>query len=393
MYRFLMILLAMFLAVPMSAKEIETQKVENEQKIENTILANAKCFADVAQYMTLTEQFLTYSECDDKGAFDAYFDLLLYSNSEYFILEKDGETYLVFLYVYEDYGDALKKINDVKKVEQDGSLHISVSKEIRELGRTGCEPDVSYCKCILRLDQPFDKLMVESCEYMPYDGGMIYVMNHVGILDENLNIIVPIEYDHIWRYPIYAYDHAGSDSLRVYYKASGNQGTALLDEQYHFILQPVYRTIYYVSDNCFLVTTPASSSAGLSDSKMMLVDAKGNVLSDEMEGWISDSYSSFTQTYARQLQFSVRDGKDICHGVLDENLNTVIEPIYEKITTFGSDTDHQFYVVENKAGKFAVFDIYGKQQTEFEKTSVYEVQTAYYERITGRSLGRNENKQ
>ena len=50
-------------------------------------------------------------------------------------------------------------------------------------------------------------------------------------------------------------------------------------------------------------------------------------------------------------------------------------------------------VVENKAGKFAVFDIYGKQQTEFEKTSVYEVQTAYYERITGRSLGRNENKQ
>ena len=390
MYRFLITLLAILVAVPMNAKRIETkrvengQKIENERKIENAALADAKCFADVSQYMTLTKDFLKYSECNVAGAFDAYFDLLLLENDKYFVLEKDGETYLVFLYVYEDYGAFLKKVDDVKKVVQGRKLCISVSKEIKEYENMGCEPDVSYCGCILKLDRAFDQLMVENREYAPYDGGMIRVMSRYGIVDEKLTVIVPIAYNLITRYPIYVYDHAGADSLRIYYKAIGDQGTALLDEQYHFILQPEYRTIYYVSENCFLVTMQGNGSAGLADSKMKLVDAKGNALTGEMEGWISDSMSSFTQTYARQLQFSVWDEKDIFCGVLDENLHVVIEPVYKKITTFGSDTEHQFYVVENQAGEFAVFDIRGKQQTEFEKSSVYEVQTAYYNRLRGR---------
>ena len=145
MIQFLTIFLAMLLTVPMNAKEIETRRVENEQRSESTVLTDAKCFADVAQYMTLTEEFLTYSEWADKDAFDAYFDLLLYSNDEYFILEQDGDSYLVFLYVYEDYGNVLEKINDIKKTWQDGSLQISVSKKIKMRGESGCEPDISYC--------------------------------------------------------------------------------------------------------------------------------------------------------------------------------------------------------------------------------------------------------
>ena len=368
MVRFWMMFLAMFITIPMNAKEIETQRVEKEQKVESSVFADAKCFADVEQYMTITSEFLKYSDCDDEGAFDAYFDLLLYSTDSYFTFVENGESYLAFMFVYDDYGTVLKKINDIKQVEDDGTLQLSISMETKKRGgEIGCEPDISYCRCILKLDRGFEKLMVEGREYEPYDGGMIYVNDQVGILDEYLNVIVPIQFDRIWRYPIYEYDHSGTDSLRVYYKAFTGNATALLDEQYRFILQPEYRTVYYVSDNCFLVTTPVNSSAGLADSVMKLIDAKGNVLSEEMPGWISDSYTSFTQTYARQLQFAVTEGKDVYHGVLDENLNIVIEPIYKKITTRCSDTEEQYYMVENQAGRVAVFDIYGKQLTDFEK--------------------------
>lgn len=48
---------------------------------------------------------------------------------------------------------------------------------------------------------------------------------------------------------------------------------------------------------------------------------------------------------------------------------------------FGISDGDGFYVVENENGETAVIDCFGKQQTEFKKESVYDTQTAYYEKI------------
>ena len=62
-------------------------------------------------------------------------------------------------------------------------------------------------------------------------------------------------------------------------------------------------------------------------------------------------------------------------GVIDEDLNVIIEPEYDSIWKEGTDT-YIFYVV-TKNDAHAVFDTKGVQKTAFENLTAYEVGEKY----------------
>ncbi len=68
-------------------------------------------------------------------------------------------------------------------------------------------------------------------------------------------------------------------------------------------------------------------------------------------------------------------------GVINEDFEIVIEPKYKDISVWCEENENQFYVVENENEEFAVIDCKGVQQTDFEKTSIYDVQTKYQEKF------------
>ena len=359
-----------------------TGKLIKTSDITESELANAETVFDLSDRMTRTSDFLKYSECSDDDELLFYFDILSLSGNDYITVEHSGIEYLLFLYCYSDYGYVMKDINSINKSSDGDTLTLTLDKDIHKTKHTGCYPDFSYCRCIVKLDRQYNNVVIDDKSYEKYNGGMIIVNEKYGIADENLNIIVPVIYNRIRNYDIYSYKPGvQAETAHKYYHISGVEGNGLTDENYNIVINPVYTNIYFVNDDKFVVMKNKGQTSGIEDSQIGIVDSKGNVIHDFIEGFIDGNEINFTQNYAGQIIFGRMDGKDYLQGVLDENLNIVIEPVYKDITVWNAHTENQFYVVENLNSEFAVMDTKGVQKTEFEKSSVYDVQTAYHEKL------------
>ncbi|MBQ3692905.1 MAG: hypothetical protein II931_06270, partial [Clostridia bacterium] len=108
-----------------------------------------------------------------------------------------------------------------------------------------------------------------------------------------------------------------------------------------------------------------------------ILNQNEELIHDYIDGFI-DGNESFNND-VHQVVFGRMNGDVYLEGVLDDDLNVIIEPQYTSISVFEIESQKdQFYVVENDKGEFAVIDSSGKQQTEFKAASVYDVQTNYY---------------
>lgn len=360
-----------------TGKEIKTSDITE------TELAKAEKVSDLSDGMTRTSDFLKYSECSDDDELLFYFDILSLSGNNYITVEHSGSEYLLFMYCYSDYGVIMENVNSINKHSDGNTLNLMIDKDTHTLKRHEmyCEPDFSYCRCIVKLDKQYDNVVIDDKSYEKYDGGVINVDKKYGIIDENLNIIVPVIYNQIRNYDIYTYKGVKYETEHQYYRITGVDGNGIMDENYNIIVSPVYSNIYFINDDKFVVMKGKGQTNGIEDYQIGIVDGNGNITHDFIEGFINGSETNFTQNYAGQMIFGRMDGKDYLKGVLDENLNIVIEPVYKDVTVWNTDTENQFYVVENHNEEFAVIDTKGVQKTEFEKSSVYDVQTEYHEKL------------
>lgn len=358
----------------------ETGNLIKTSDITETELAKAKTVFELSGRMTRTSDFPKYSECSDDDELLFYFDIL--SGNDYIIAEHSGSEYLIFMYCYSDYGYVMKDINSINKSPDGDTLTLTFDKDIHKTKNIGCFPDLSYCRCIVKLNKQYENVVIDGKSYEKYNGGMIIVNEKYGIADENFNIVVPLIYDQIRDYNIYNYRaEVQSGTENKYYHISGVDGNGLMDENYNIVINPVYSNIYFVNDDKFVVTKRKGKTNGIEDYQIGVIDSKGNITHDFIEGFIDGGETNFTQNYAGQMIFGRMDGKDYLQGVLDENLNIVIEPVYKDISVWNTTAENQFYVVENRSNEFAVIDAKGVQKTEFEKSSVYDVQTAYHEKL------------
>ena len=347
--------------------------VETTEPQEMPAITNAKSILEYAPYMTQTSQYLKYSECPDDSDLAFYFDL--FHDTEYLIVTKDQTDYLLFLYSYRDYGARIGKIKSIAKSYDNGTLSLHMDKTVKKIYRSGDVapdgPDISFARCILKLDEPVNSISLDGMTLSPYAGGQVYVDHLWGAVDADLNIVLPIAYEGIHKLDTYG------DDVPTMYRIWNDEGTGLVDEQYHEIIPVKYSFIDYVSPDRYVVTTCTN---GWSSSKLSIIDGNENLIYGSVDGMLSGNY--YFQNHARQAVFKiVRDPEPPLYGIVDEKLNIILPAEYDDIDMFGEDTELQFYVVEKGKDHYAVFNTNGKQMTEFQYSSVYDAQTAYFDHL------------
>lgn len=337
---------------------------ENIQRIEN-----AKNAYEVSDFLTQPADDMIYNESGDDETFDMYFNLM--GKKEYFIVNHNNESYVLFNCEHAEYGKEMLSINKMTKKYDGDMLEITISKALSNTVNTGCVPDYSCIRCIVKLEQEISVLVIDNRKYEKYEGGYIKAGNRCGVVDENLNIIVPMMYNNIGIFDAHEMDE-------TYYYMTTDEGMGLMDSEFQIILPPIYRSIYYASSDKFIVGNPSYEKTP-DEWKIGIVDRNGNLVHEYIDGYIT-AYNGFMN----DVKQSVYYGNEYNQGVIDSDLNIIIEPIYKYIAVFElEEQKDRFYVVENEKKEFAVIDSAGKQKTEFEKTSVYEVQTKYKKYLWG----------
>lgn len=349
-------------------------------------ISNATNVSEIKDLMHITSCHLKYSEVDT-DELDYYFDLFRTVADKFIITEYEGKKYILFNYVYSGYGVKMDEVTNITKTYQGSTLDIHVDAVTHNYETIGCEPDMTYCRCILELDRDVDTITIdgnaEYSSYTRYDGGILYVGTDMcGVVDGDFNIIVPIKYEMIRKYDVYGYGSA--DLIAEYYYIFDENGGGLMDKDYNIIIDTSLKLINYcyINDDKFVVMD--HNNAPLEESTIRLINSKGEDLREPINGFIDSGSNgnAFVSNYAHQAVFGrMQEGnKLMSEGVLDEDLNEVIPPVYKSVTPFFADTEYQFYVVEDENGKCAVAGTDGELKTGFDYNEIYDCWTDYDEK-------------
>ncbi len=329
-------------------------------------LENAGKLSDVSDIIALLSDDVKYSECDDDNDLMPYFGGLACADREFCIVSHGGESYVLFRYDHIGNPGDLASVGGLTKEYSGNTLNVNVAPVFKGKIEIGCFTGAVYANCIVKLDREIDALTVDDYKYTEYDGGIVRVGKKYGALDENMNVIVPIKYDILVNF-------SSPGSEHTYYRFSEKGHNGIMDGDFNIILEPQYSNIVFVNDDEFVVmeyNTGGDTTLETSSNRMIsAVDRSGNVICGPIDGFI-DAAENFNNI-ARQAIFSRGGNK----GVIDEDLNVIIEPEYDSIWKEGTDT-YIFYVV-TKNDAHAVFDTKGVQKTAFENLTAYEVGEKY----------------
>lgn len=321
-----------------------------------------------------------YSEAEKTVVLDKYFEAVALADRQYCIAEEGGKTYLLMRYNFYGYGSTITAINKARKQYDGDGLTIYLDVKMNEKNSAGCFPNISSFDCCFELEREVNKVAVAleekgwETEYQPYSGGIFVRDGMYGVMDADLNEIVPAEYEsiHKWGY---------SPSGTTFYYTRKEDANGLMDENFRQVLSNSYSNIVIVSENRFIAMKEQKSSdsgsipGGSNNREIVALDAEENILGESIYGFL-DAYQ-IADNYAQQMVFGHFEGDHYFEGVIDADLNIIIEPVYKNVVMFDKTSENQFYVVQNSEDEYAVFDYRGIQRTEYAKTSVYDVQTSY----------------
>jgi len=319
---------------------------------DESVLENAKTVFDVSHLMKNNEDQMIYSECKDDKDLHFYFDIL--GSNEFIKVNHKGKDYLLLWYKYYSYIDHITETNFVTKTYRGEQLRINVDVNKEEFdsdGPTGCFPTGSRIRLILSLDREINLVIMDGRPVGKFNGGQIKVGDKTGVVDKDLNFIVPPVYE-----GIYDLEPLGNPSCpkyyRVYKKGCGN---GVLDNNYNRVLSNSYGNIYYINENKFIVGITQDEHDPALD-EIAIVDRKENTIK-KMQGFL-DGYDE-THFYTAEEHIKICDpsyGSNWGRGIVDHDLNIIIEPIYQNI--YWND---DYYKVEDYTGKTLKFDREGKK--------------------------------
>lgn len=304
-----------------------------------------------------------------------YFSLI--DTGSYVIVDSEDDKYILFKYEYSEYDELLTTISSIKKTykkQNNCVLEVNVDYEITRNENDGCYPNITVAYCILKLEEDIDELLVDDFEYKKFEGGLIYANQRYGVVNDDYDIIVPIEYFVIRELKTFG------EETKKYIFVRNEDGVGLMDENYNVLIQPSYFNLEYVSNNKFIVQKDADGDMNtFEDNQISIIDEDENELYGHIDGYLA-LQNTFDSPLHQIIIGRIEDDK-MYEGVIDDQLNVIIDTIYTDVAYFEISDHDGFYVVERENGETAVIDSLGKQQTEFIKASVYDTQTAYYEKI------------
>ena len=219
-----------------------------------------------------------------------------------------------------------------------------------------------------------------------FTGGIINENGKYGYIDENMNMTIPAIYNGIYELTI------NNESLKTatgekfeidysnYVRISNDNGNGIATKQGEILMECQYGNIIYYGYNTFVVTKKVNDTW-----KMGVVDINNNVVIDFIDGFMSQNYFTSTQ-YAI---YSVINNNSY-EGVIDRNLNIILQPIYSDVTMKNieiGDYYEDYFIVERN-GKRAVLDKEGNIKIDYCDSSVYNLWNEY-EKIVKNSLNNN----
>ena len=166
-----------------------------------------------------------------------------------------------------------------------------------------------------------------------------------------------------------------------YVRISNDNGNGIATKQGEILMECQYGNIIYYGYNTFVVTKKVNDTW-----KMGVVDINNNIVIDFIDGFMSQNYFTSTQ-YAI---YSVINNNNSYEGVIDRNLNIILQPIYSDVTMKNieiGDYYEDYFIVERN-GKRAVLDKEGNIKIDYCDFSVYDLWNEY-EKIVKNSLNNN----
>ena len=165
-----------------------------------------------------------------------------------------------------------------------------------------------------------------------------------------------------------------------YVRISNDNGNGIATKQGEILMECQYGNIIYYGYNTFVVTKKVNDTW-----KMGVVDINNNVVIDFIDGFMSQNYFTSTQ-YAI---YSVINNNSY-EGVIDRNLNIILQPIYSDVTMKNIEIGDYYadYFIVERNGKRAVLDKEGNIKIDYCDSSVYNLWNEY-EKIVKNSLNNN----
>ena len=354
-------------------KHMTSARAVKNNDIDMAEIASAKNIEDLLPYIDTYNIGAGYSECE-KGEELLPYSVLLGEN-EYFVKELDGEKYLIFNFGYFSYSERVINIDHVRETESStgDELALEVGYVLMADVDNGCFPGKMKMPCIVRAERDFEKLIVNDEEYFPYSGGVVSVGGYSGALDGKMELILPVKYQYIG-VPEKLEDGESAETSLLTGVYDG--GCDILDRDYNIVLETKYNDILYSADERYVVNCTIEKAEDCKN-EIYILDKNGDILKGPVEGKIPLTGSKVFGNEEKQEVFVRSSDKadKFDEGIIDSELNIVIEPKYESLIRFSYADKGKFYVVKGHDGKCAVFDINGEQLTEFIYDSVAEAQT------------------
>ena len=323
-----------------------------KETFDESRLEKAKTVHDVSYLMTNNEDELIYSECKDDKPLHFYFDML--GSEEYIKVNHKGKNYLLLWYRYYSYSDYIKEVESVEKSFRGNELQINVKAKTAEFESgvyEGCFPNGSRVRLILSLESDINIVYLSGRICSRFNGGRIKIGQKEGIVDKDLNFIVPPVYD-----GIYDLETFGESSCPRYYRVyKKDGGNGVLDNNYNRVLSDSYGNIYYINENKFIVGITKDEDKPELD-EIAIVDGKENTVK-KMQGFLNASDQIHLHTAEEHIQICDPSyGSNWGHGIIDQDLNIIIEPVYQNIYWHNG-----IYRVEDYTGKTLRFYPDGKK--------------------------------
>ena len=315
--------------------------------IDEAKLADAKSVYDVAPLMTMSEDRLIYSECRHDKDLHFYFDIL--GNDQYIKVNYDGKDYVLLYYDFSSYDLVATKIKSANKIYSGQSLDVEIEIKIKDSLSIGCFPNSSKCRLILELDKDVSSVYVMGRPFTEYSGGRVFVCGKEGIVDKDLQFLVPPIYDGI--YDLQTFEDS---NCPMYYRVYKDGHNGVLDNHYNPVLSTSYGNIYYINENKFIVSTDFSD---VDLDEIYIVDGNENIIKKTKGFLCPDNDSRF---YCADGQIKISDssyGDMWGYGVMDQELNIIIEPVYESVYWLDNH-----YLIEDYDSNELYFDINGNEE-------------------------------
>lgn len=341
-------------------------------------LEKATKVEQVISHMTLSAKadYLVYSELKDYKKYLGYFDLILWQDSDYLFMNINDENYIFMIYKCHAVTDHLEKIKGVKQKLSGDTLQIDFYTDVSFKEAEGCFPGLDKAICILKADKGFDpeKQTVQvpgmAGVLSKYDGGVLKVDEKYGFVDEHLNFKLPLVYDAINEFKTDKVDH--------YFYTVRDRNMGLINNNGDFVLSEKYSSIVCIKEDRFFVVKEEDGKSMLG-----LVDGSEKLIKDFIPGFV-EMQDTTSGNAANQYIFSRALATGRKFGIIDGDLNIVIEPEYSDIAEYYFDSPKVYYAVKNAQGKVAVIGNDGKLKTGFDYDEMYDASEAYIASMGGR---------